>query len=298
MGLRRAGAALGFVLPLFATSIAAEDPLPVVHLKSERPAADTLAPSSVVSFEAPAIVLASYPIREDFTQPVADAVDAPAALDALRAAAAANDLRRFQAVLARATTLVDAMPLGEARNASRRALLVYRDVEQVWTFSASDRTGAFYDDESLPGLHERLAADYPAYHAFIADYRVVDSAGRALYATAETRAFLLGQVTVAPPAPARPQTLVAQSVRSKPHVGRASARHLPVHRRAKARPTPLPIPVIVAQVAAAPPPPIVPAPVTAPVPQGEGSGRILMAIVLALTGFGILTMLMRTERAA
>ena len=57
---------------------------------------------------------------------------------------------------------------------------------------------------------------------------------------------------------------------------------------------------MVAQVAAALPQAVTPAPVPspAPAPSGEGSGRILMAIVLALVGFGILTMLMRAERVA
>src|SRR5207244_5257294 len=185
------------------------------------PATDMLMPPSSVSLDAPAIVLASYPIRDDFTEPAVSAESVPAALDGLRAAAAANDLRLFRATLGRAKQLVDAMPLGAQRNAARRALLVYRDVDQVWTFAANDRLGAFYDDESLPGFHDRIAADYPAYNAFITDYRVVDRYGRALYGTAETRTFLLAQLISQAP---RPKSLIARKAARRTNVGRASAR--------------------------------------------------------------------------
>ena len=293
MGIRRVGvAALGLVLLLVAVSIVADDPLPIIHLKSERPAADVLAPASSVSFDAPAIVLASYPIRDEFTAPVVDAATVPAALDVLRGAAAANDLRTFSAALARAKELVDAMPLGAKRNAARRSLLVYGDVEQVWAFAASDRLGAFYDEESLPGFHDRIAADYPNYDAFIADYRVVDRYGRALYATAETRTFLLKQLR--PEAPRPTPTLVA---RKKATARRVATRHTttPV-RRAEARPTPVlkPADALVADMHNAAP---VPAPASVPVHESSG-GRGVMFIVLTLAGIGVLTMLMRPERVA
>ena len=289
MGIRRTGAAaLGLVLLLVAVSIVAEDPLPIIHLKSERPAADFLAPSSSVNFDGPAIVLASYPIRDEFTAPVVDAATVPAALGALRGAAAANDLRTFSATLARAKELVAALPLGAKRNAARQSLLVYGDVEQVWTFAANDRLGAFYDEESLPGFHDRIAADYPNYDAFIADYRVVDRYGRALYATAETRQFLLKQVR--PEAPRPTPTLVA---RKKAPVRRAATRPAPAPvRRAEARPTPVlkPADALAADMHNA-------APVQAPVHESSG-GRGLMFIVLTLAGVGVLTMLVRTERVA
>jgi hypothetical protein len=296
VSIRRVGvAALGLVLLLVAVSIVAEDPLPVIHLKSERPAADFLAPASSVSFDAPAIVLASYPIRDEFTAPVVDAATVPAALDTLRGAVAANDLRTFSAALARAKELVDAMPLGAKRNAARRSLLVYGDVEQVWAFAANDRLGAFYDEESLPGFHDRIAADYPNYDAFIADYRVVDRYGRALYATAETRLFLLKQVRPETPRLTPAPTLAA---RKRTSVGRASVRHRPVPapvRRAEARPTPVlkPADALVADMHNAAP---VPAP-SVPVRESSG-GRGLVFIVLTLAGIGVLTMLMRTERVA
>jgi hypothetical protein len=285
------------VLLLVAVSIIAEDPLPVIHLKSERPVADFLTPSSSVNFDGPAIVLASYPIRDEFVAPAVDAATVPSALAALRGAAAANDLRTFSAALERAKELVDAMPVGAKRNAARRSLLVYGDVEQVWAFAANDRLGAFYDDESLPGFHDRIAADYPNYDAFIADYRVVDRYGRALYGTAETRTFLLKQLRPeAPrPTPAPTPTLVA---RKKPNVGRASARRpVPIRtpvRRAEARPTSVPVlkpaDALVADMHNA-------APVAPPAHDSSG-GRALVFIVLTLAGIGVLMMLMRTERVA
>jgi hypothetical protein len=286
--------AIALAVLLVAVSIVAEDPLPVVHLKSERPVTDFFAPSSSVSFDGPAIVLASYPIRDEFTAPVVNAATVPAALDAVRGAAAANDLPTFSAALARARELVDAMPLGARRNAARRSLLVYGDVEQVWTFAANDRLGAFYDDESLPGFYDRIAADYPNYGAFIADYRVVDRYGRALYATAETRTFLLEQVRPeAPrPTPAPTPTLVA---RKKAPVRPAAARPAPAPtpaKRAEAPPTPVlkPTDALVVDMGNA---------ASAPVPVRESSGgRALVFIVLTLAGIGVLTMLMRTERVA
>lgn len=294
MSIRRAGAfALGLVLLLVAVSIVAEDPLPVIHLKSERPAADFLTPSSSVSFDGPAIVLASYPIRDELTAPVVDAATVPAALDILRDAATKNDLPTFSAALARAKALVDAMPLGAKRNAARRSLLVFADVEQVWTFAANDRLGAFYEDESLPGFHDRIAADYPNYDAFIADYRVVDRYGRALYATAETRTFLLKQVRPAAP---RPTPALIARKKAAP-VRRAATRPAaaPV-RRAEARPAPVlkPADALVADMHNAAP--VLP-PAPAPAHQSSG-GRGLVFIVLTLAAIGVLTMLMRTERVA
>lgn len=116
------------------------------------------------------------------------------ALTALRDANETNDFRRFEAALAVAKSLADLMPLGAERNALRRAILVYQDVDAVWSFAVRDRYGAYFNDDSLPGLHDRLNADYPGYDDFIADYRVADRKGNVLYPTAETRAFLLKQL--------------------------------------------------------------------------------------------------------
>jgi hypothetical protein len=120
------------------------------------------------------------------------------AVAALRDTNDANDFRRFEAALAVAKWLADTMPLGAQRNALRRSILVYEDVDAIWSFAVRDRYGAYFNDDSLPGMRDRLNADYPGYEAFIAGYRVADRKGNALYPTAETRAFLLKQL--APPA--------------------------------------------------------------------------------------------------
>jgi hypothetical protein len=133
----------------------------------------------------------------------------PAALQAvvlsmLRDTNTANDFRRFEAALAVARSLADTMPLGAERNALRRDILVYEDVDAVWSFAVRDRSGTFFNDDSLPGLRDRLDADYPDYEEFIADYRIVDRRGNILYPTAETREFLLKRV--APPKQKAPVT--------------------------------------------------------------------------------------------
>ncbi|HEX7678307.1 MAG TPA: hypothetical protein VF713_09295 [Thermoanaerobaculia bacterium] len=116
------------------------------------------------------------------------------ALTALRDSNERNDFRRFEAALAVAKSLADLMPFGAERNALRRAILVYEDVDVVWSFAVRDRYGAYFNDDSLPGVHDRLNADYPGYDDFIADYRVADRKGNVLYPTAETRTFLLKQL--------------------------------------------------------------------------------------------------------
>lgn len=115
-------------------------------------------------------------------------------LTALRDANETNEFRRFEAALAVAKSLADAMPLGAERNTLRRAILIYADVDAVWSFAVRDRYGAYFNDDSLPGMHDRLNADYPGYDDFIADYRVADRKGNVLYPTAETRTFLLKQL--------------------------------------------------------------------------------------------------------
>jgi hypothetical protein len=124
------------------------------------------------------------------------------ALAALHDANDANDFRRFEAALAVAKSLADAMPIGPQRNGLRRSILVYEDIDAIWGFAMHDRYGAYFNDDSLPGMRDRLNADYPDYEAFIAEYRVADRNGNTLYPTAETRAFLLK--VLAPPVPKSP----------------------------------------------------------------------------------------------
>ncbi len=109
----------------------------------------------------------------------------------LRNAAAAGDLRRFDAVIERAETFIDTIPVGARRNAFRRVILTAADISRIWHFSESDPNGIYYDDERLPFYYEHLAADYRGYATFIRDYRVIDSTGLPQYPIRETRSFLL-----------------------------------------------------------------------------------------------------------
>jgi len=106
-------------------------------------------------------------------------------------AAKANDLRRFDAAIERASDFIDTMPVGARRNSFRRAIIASSDLSRVWHFAENDPHGVYYDDERLPFYYEHLAADYPRYAKFIRQYRVIDSSGLPQYPTRETRSFLL-----------------------------------------------------------------------------------------------------------
>lgn len=146
-----------------------------------------------VTFAPPPVDLPAFPMRADVAPAAVEVSSADEALGILRDAYAANDLPRFEAALTSANAFADSMPLGDARNAFRRAILVYEDVDAVWSFAATDPAGSFFNDDSLPGLRDRLRA-YDGFEAFIDQYRVSDRRGDVFYPTAETRAFLLRQL--------------------------------------------------------------------------------------------------------
>jgi hypothetical protein len=101
-------------------------------------------------------------------------------------AAAAGDLQRFEAALQRAGALVDSMPLGDARNRLRRAVVVATDLQRVIQFD-----GMYWDEDSLPDFYDRLANEYAGFEAFITPFRVIDRRRRVFYPSRETRIFLL-----------------------------------------------------------------------------------------------------------
>jgi hypothetical protein len=180
-----------FVAPLTAP-LFAEEPMPLVQTRGAATLADAPQTSAGADLFAPSqIADLVYPVRDERLTPAVDTADPATLRETMHDAVAANDQPRFDAALARAKSVVETLPLGDERNSLRRAILVYSDIQQVWSYAAADRFGAFYDDESLPGIHDKLAADYPGYDDFISQYRVTDAAGRTLYATGETRAFLL-----------------------------------------------------------------------------------------------------------
>ncbi len=104
----------------------------------------------------------------------------------LYSAAAANDRAKFEAVLENAISSVETMPLGEARNRLRRAIIVATDLDRVWRYDA-----LYWDEESLPDYYDRLAGEYPDFERFIVQFRLVDQNRRVLYPKQETRQFLL-----------------------------------------------------------------------------------------------------------
>ncbi len=192
-------AALAFLSAslLIGLSTRAEDPLPLVQPKSAPPVAETPQASSGADVLAmPQVVLAVDSLHDlaAFAAIVTIDTSDPSALRAiLREAAVANDQPRFDAALARAKSVAETLPAGDERTALRQAVSVYSDLQQVWSFAATDRYGAFYDDQSLPGLHARLANNYNGYASYIAQYSLTDDNGRVFYPTAETRAFVLRQ---------------------------------------------------------------------------------------------------------
>lgn len=236
------------------------------------------------------------------TPPVAPVVanDAQSVTQILHAAIAANDLRRFELALARAREIADGMPPGEARNALHRTIRVYSDVDTVWSFAENDRFGAFYDDDALPGLHDRLASDYPGYAAFIAKQSIVDRNGRTFFPTAETRAFLLKEVSPVP----RPHQVPAHRI-----VYLAKARTTqpvkPVPHAKPAAVIPVVTDVLAKDIAKAAPPTVVAAtthaqatttlPEEAAVAASPGGASIFF-IVLALIAAGVVTLFVRTPR--
>ena len=179
---------------------------------------------------APTLPIAD-PIRKEIPAPSVTLSKPANATRALRDAVSANDLVRFGSTLTAARSLADRMPIGPERNALRRALLIYGDIETVWQFASSDRAGSFYDDEALPGFHDHLSADYPGYQRFIEGLRVIDGTGRTLYPTAETRVFLLRLVAI--PHPAQPP---ASAIRPKRAPARLLTPATPAHARGRSHP--------------------------------------------------------------
>ena len=107
--------------------------------------------------------------------------------------ASSNNLAKFEATLTQAKEAVESMPVGEARNRLRRAVITATDLDRVWRFD-----GIYWDEDSLPDYYDRLAGEYRDFEAFIAQYRVVDRSGRVLYPKQETRDFLVRKLKPQP----------------------------------------------------------------------------------------------------
>ena len=136
-------------------------------------------------------LLFAVPARVDKPLPRRIPAIVPAiVLTALHDANAASDARHFDGALAVAKFIVEVMPLGAQRNEFRRSILIYEDIGTLLSHAMRDRYGAYFNDDSLPGMHDRLIADYPGFDDYIAEFRVADAKGNVLYPTAETRKFL------------------------------------------------------------------------------------------------------------
>lgn len=213
MGSQRVAAFALFLLIVPSSEALAEEPLPVVRART---------------FLTTTVDLPVEPLRDEAFVTVAlpDTLSTPArATDTLRAAVAANDFAGFRSALTQANALADRMPLGDSRNTLRRNLLIYRDVEQLWNFARSDRFGAFFDDEALPGMRDHLAADYRGLDAFLTANRIVDRNGVELYPTSETRTFLMRLVEPSPRGVRSPSLIAARPATPKA-VRHRIARHV------------------------------------------------------------------------
>jgi hypothetical protein len=138
----------------------------------------------------------------------------------LREATEANDFAAFDGLVRKA-------------RANGEALGAFADLHDVWSFSRANATGAYYGAE----IHDRLAARYPDYAAFIEEYRITDRRGQSFFPSAETRAFLLQQAIegndpLAAPASSRTNsTKIAarHEITSTPVVSIKPAESLPKH---------------------------------------------------------------------
>jgi len=126
-------------------------------------------------------------------RPTANSERPTAIIEELLKAAAADDLPRFDAAVERARAAIESMPLGNARNSFRRAIMAGEDVSRVWHFAITDAGGSYYDEERLPFYYDHLVADYRAYARFIAEFAINDH-GLMFYPTRETRVFLLKEL--------------------------------------------------------------------------------------------------------
>lgn len=178
----------------------------------------------------------------------------------------------------------------------------YRTLHELWSYSMTDRVGAFYGREQF----ERLAREYPGFAEYIEHYKIVDSHGAAFYPASETRAFLLENrgVAVASDAPLphvqRPAVKrhAARVARAKAAAGVTTA---PAPKPAVVAPTPAPTPaedlaLLNAPVVSAPAPVVsAPAPASVPAPIRE-TNRGLLLVIIGLIGVGLLALIVRAPK--
>ena len=132
---------------------------------------------------------AEAPALEQATAPAPPSSDLRTSLRRLQAASDANDYAAFKSALAEAKRAAAAHPAGGERNAANDALQVFADIARVWDYAMTSPTGGFFDATVQGGSLLNAMKRYPDYGRAIAD-QTINSGGRTLYPTPETRRFL------------------------------------------------------------------------------------------------------------
>jgi hypothetical protein len=233
---------------------------------------------AVALFSASAV--SDEPIVAIALEPEVVAIETPT----LESAARANDFATF-----------DALYRAEPDPA-------FRALHELWTYSMTERTGAFYGAE----MYERLSREHPGYGEFIAQHRIVDGNGEAFYPASETRAFLLDQKPAE-----RVVRRAAAPAAVAPAPGRrgagVTAGEAPApQRKLTPAPKPEPAPTPAEDLALLSEPVVItPAPVPAaitetkapatPVPP-KATNRGLLMVIIGLVGVGLLALIVRAPR--
>ncbi|HEX6159607.1 MAG TPA: hypothetical protein VF111_05535, partial [Thermoanaerobaculia bacterium] len=166
--MRIHAAVVVLILTLVSTSqlTGQQEALPAVRARATSADATSLpaTPVSAIVREEPTVIMPLVPLAENMAEPT------------LAETAQNRDYGAFQSryILARAR--------GEQ-------VAQYDALYELWSWSMSSPTGAFYG----PELHDRIAAAYPGFAGYIDEHKIVDQNGNVFYPTAETRTFLLEQ---------------------------------------------------------------------------------------------------------
>jgi hypothetical protein len=181
----------------------------------------------------------------------------------------------------------------------------FAELHSFWKWSMTDPLGAFYGDD----VHATLAARYPDYAEYIADFGIIDSHGRAFYPSAETRTFLLNKAISGQRAVVA-EAIHPSSVERRPPsavvVRRARARVATPKHVAVAKPAVVVKPVVVAPIVAKPvavvkpvvikpvavmkPAAVVATPLATPKKADARFGRGLLLMIAGLIALGMLSM--------
>lgn len=132
---------------------------------------------------------AEAPALEPASAPAPPSNDLRTSLRRLQVAADVNDYAEFKSALAEAKRAAASHPAGGERNAANDALVVFADLARVWDYAMTSPTGGFFDATVQGGSLLNAMKRYPDYGRAIAD-QTINSGGRTLYPTPETRRFL------------------------------------------------------------------------------------------------------------